>query len=170
MTSDEQGAQREEEKTRKETRSPFSPFVTLDSLLVLSRLLFSRGSDAWRAGTQYTSTFLHHFSTAPVSALVASAAYFDRYPLLKRGSGAVQSLARPTQFRRIQADCQRARRDVDLNDVTRLEQSDGPAGRGFRTDVSDAGTGRAAREAAVGDQRHFVYQFISYQLLLGTNQ
>ena len=43
-------------------------------------------------------------------------------------------------------------RDVDLDDVAFLQQSDVAAGSSFRTNVSDGGTATCTAESAVSDE------------------
>src|SRR3546814_19919658 len=64
----------------------------------------------------------------------------------------------------IDLEADAAVRDVDLDDVAALDQTDGAALGGFRRDMANRQAGRAAGEAAVGDQGAGLAQSLRLQI------
>src|SRR5690606_21922112 len=57
-----------------------------------------------------------------------------------------------------EADVERSRGDVDLDDIPFVDQGDGATGGGLGADMANAGAAGRPADAAVGDQRDAVAQ------------
>ena len=98
------------------------------------------------------SAYRYHFSTAPVSALVAIEAYLARQPVLIRGSGGFHVFLRwASSFSESLTFILLFGMSISMM-IAVFQQADGSADGRFGADMADAGAARAAAETAVGDQ------------------